>query len=110
MEKLFIETLMHHIIEAAMIPKSQVERAVGPILSMFLDVVLTETFRNDQDLSGSLVMVSPEFPLKKIDNWQSTNIDWLMYNTQRQQLLLVELKTSDTSTNDAQNFIYRNIQ
>lgn len=110
MDNLFIETLMAYIMEATMIPKSQVERAVGPILSMFLGIVLTETFRNDQDLSGSIVMVSPEFPLKKLDNWQSTNIDWLMYNTLRKQLLLIELKTSDTSINDGQNFIYRNIQ
>lgn len=92
--------------EATMIPKSQIERAVGPILSMFLDDVLTETFREDQNLSGSLEMISPEFPLKKKDNWQSTNIDWLMYNTERKQLLFVELKTSDTSTNDNQNSIY----
>jgi len=106
MDKLFIEILMDYIMEAMMIPKSQIERAVGPILSMFLDVVLTETFRENQNLSGSLVMVSPEFPLKKKDNWQSTNIDWLMYNTMRKQLLFVELKTSDTSINDNQNSIY----
>lgn len=106
MDKLFIETLMDYIMEATMIPKSQIERAVGPILSMFLAVVLTETVREDQNLSGSLVMVSPEFPLKKKDNWQSTNIDWLMYNTGRKQLLFVELKTSDTSFNDDQNMTY----
>lgn len=110
MDKLFIETLMDYIMEATMIPKSQIERAVGPILSMFLPVVLTETFRQDQNLSGSLVMVSPEFPLKKEDNWQSTNIDWLLYNTVRRQLLFVELKTSDTSINDNQNSIYHRIQ
>ena len=92
--------------EATMIPKSQIERVVGPILSMFLAVVLTETFRENQNLSGSLDMVCPEFPLKKKDNWQSTNIDWLMYNKDRKQLLFVELKTSDTSINDDQNSIY----
>ena len=106
MDKLFIDMLMDSIMEATMIPKSQIERAVGPILSMFLDVVLTETYREDQNLSGSIVMISPEFPLKKNDNWQSTNIDWLMYNTVRKQLLFVELKTSDTSTNENQNSIY----
>jgi hypothetical protein len=73
---------------------------------MFLDVVLSETFREDKKLSGSLKLVCPEFPLKKKDNWQSTNIDWLMYNKDRKQLLFVELKTSDTSINDDQNSIY----
>jgi len=77
----FVEALMESIIETAMIPKVQIERAVGPILSMFLEDVLTETLRDDPVLSGRLVMICPEFPLKKIGNNQSTNIDWLMYNT-----------------------------
>jgi len=36
MQESFIVTLMAHIMEATMIPKAQVERAVGPILSLFL--------------------------------------------------------------------------
>lgn len=107
MVKSFVETLMDHIMEAMMIPKAQIERVVGPILSMFLEDVLTETLRKDPALSGQLVMICPEFPLKKPDNRQSTNIDWLMYNTERRQLLFVELKTSDTSINIEQNEIYR---
>jgi hypothetical protein len=107
---LFVEAIMDHIMEGAMIPKVQIERAVGPILSMFLADVLTETLRDDPALSGSIVMICPEFPLKKADNKQSTNIDWLMYNKERQQLLFVELKTSDTSFDTGQNVIYRAIQ
>jgi hypothetical protein len=102
----FIETLMSHIMEGAMIPKVQIERAVGPILGMFLEDVLTETFREDPDYCGSLAMICPEFPLKKTGNRQSTNIDWLMYNKERRQLLFIELKTSDTSIEDDQNAIY----
>ena len=102
----FVESLMDHIMEGRMIPKVQIERAVGPILSMFLEDVLTETLRDDPDLSGPLAMICPEFPLKKTGNRQSTNIDWLMYNTVRRQLLLVELKTSDTSVDADQNAIY----
>ncbi len=102
----FIETLMDHIMEATMIPKAQIERAVGPILSMFLPQVLTETLRDDPDLSGEIHMVCPEFPLKKADNRQSTNIDWLMINPSRAMLIFVELKTSDTSINADQNTIY----
>ena len=104
---LFVEALMDHIMEGVMIPKVQIERAVGPILSMFLADVLTETLRDDPALSGSIVIICPEFPLKKADNKQSTNIDWLMYNKERQQLLFVELKTSDTSFDTGQNAIYR---
>ncbi|PWB53904.1 MAG: hypothetical protein C3F13_08340 [Anaerolineales bacterium] len=106
----FVETLMDHIMEAAMIPKAQIERAVGPILSMFLEDVLIETLKDDPDLSGPVAMICPEFPLKKSGNRQSTNIDWLMYNTVRRQLLFVELKTSDTSVDADQNAIYHNKQ
>jgi hypothetical protein len=110
MQKLFVKTLMDHIMEATMIPKAQIERAVGPILSMFLANVLTETLRTDPHLSGRIEMICPEFPLKKTHNRQSTNMDWLMYHTTRDMLLFVELKTADTSVNDTQNAIYRERQ
>lgn len=107
MHETFIEILMDQIMEATMIPKAQVERAVGPILNLFLADVLTATLQNDPELSGGIVMVCPEFPLKKTHNRQSTNIDWLMLNETRQMLLFVELKTSDTSVNAGQNAIYQ---
>ena len=106
----FIDTLMQHIMEGVMIPKSQIERAVGPILSMFLADVLTETFRRDAALSGKISMVCPEFPLKKSSNWQSTNIDYLLFNEDRKQLIFLELKTSDTSVGAQQCEIYRSKQ
>jgi hypothetical protein len=106
----FVETLMDHIMEAAMIPKVQIERAISPILSIFLADVLTETFWDDPKLSGYLAMICPEFPLKKPGNRQSSNIDWLMYNKDRKQLLFVELKTSDSSVGANQNAIYRGKQ
>jgi len=74
----FAEALMTHIMEATMIPKVQVERVVGPILSMFIGDVLTATLRDDSRLSGDIKLIAPEFPLKKEGNRQSTNIDWLM--------------------------------
>jgi len=106
----FVESLMDHIMAGTMIPKVQIERAVGPILSMFLPQVLTETLRDDPNLSGEIKMVCPEFPLKKAYNQQSTNIDWLMIDLTRKLLLFVELKTSDTSINSDQNAIYREVQ
>ncbi len=102
----FVEALMDHIMDAAMIPKVQIERAVGPILGIFLESALTETLRGDPVLSGPLTMICQEFPLKKTSNSQSTNIDWLMYNTVRRQLLFVELKTADTSLDADQIALY----
>ena len=110
MVKTFIETLMDSIMETTMIPKAQTEWGVEPILSIFIADVLTETLREDPDLSGSIYMICPEFPLRKKDNNQSTNIDWLMVNPERSQLLFVELKTADTSDNSNQSEIYRAIQ
>jgi len=101
---------MVHIIEGMLIPKVQIERAVGPILSMYLEDVLTETLQTNSEFSGKIFMICQEFPLKKESNWQSTNIDYLLYNSDRKQLIFLELKTSDTSVNHEQNRIYREKQ
>ncbi len=101
---------MVHIMEGMLIPKVQIERAVGPILSMYLGDVLTETFQTDSEFSGNIFMICQEFPFKKESNWQSTNIDYLLYNSDRKQLIFLELKTSDTSINHEQNRIYREKQ
>ena len=90
-----------------MIPKVQTEREVGPILDMFLEGLLTEAFRDDPQLSGPITTISREFPFKKPGIRQSTNIDWLMRNAEREQLIFVELKTADTSFDGEQSEIYR---
>jgi hypothetical protein len=102
----FIGAMMDHILEGMMIPKVQIERVVGPILSMFLEDVLTETLRGDSLTSGRFAMICPEFPFKKDGSRQSTNIDWLMYNLDRRQLVFLELKTSDSSVDLEQSAIY----
>ena len=102
----FAQALMERIIEGTMIPKVQTEREVAPILSMFLEEILTEAFKSHPHLSGPITMICPEFPLKKQNNRQSTNIDWLMRNSEREQLVFVELKTSDTSVDTEQSAIY----
>ncbi len=110
MTESFIEKLMNHIIESTMIPKVQVERVVGPLLGIFLEDVLSATFQNNPEFSGKVKMISPEFPLKKIDNRQSTNIDWLMLNSESGRIYLVELKTSDTSVNRKQSEVYHSVK
>lgn len=98
---------MQHILEGTMIPKVQIERAVGPILSLFLADVLTETFKDDPELSGPIELVCPEFPLKKPDNKQSTNIDYLLFNPERGQLIFLELKTAVGSVDAKQSALYQ---
>ena len=104
----FIRQLMSHILEGVRIPKLQVERAVGPVLGFFLEDVLTATLAEDEELSGRYRMLCPEFPLlkKSASNLQSTNIDWLLYNETRQELLFLELKTASTSFSGDQALTY----
>ncbi|MDO4794480.1 MAG: hypothetical protein Q4A28_00865 [Brachymonas sp.] len=108
-EKRFVEALMKNILDGAMIPKLQIERTIGPILSFFLEGVLSKK------LDASVVMLSPEFPIRKnrlldSDKNYSTNIDWLMMDSDKKELLLVELKTSDTSLNKEQMEVYKKLQ
>ena len=103
----FAQALIERIMEGTMIPKVQTEREVGPILDLFLEGLLTEVFREDPQLSGPIATVCREFPFKKPDSRQSTNIDWLMRNAERGQLIFVELKTADTSFDGEQSEIYR---
>ncbi len=83
----FVTELMKHIMEGVNIPKVQIERVVGPILGMFIKEVLPNI--ND---SGDEVSVYPEFPFKKANNNQSTNIDWLMYNKTKNELIFFRVK------------------
>lgn len=93
----FLVALLENICESRKIPKVQVERAISPLLDIFVEDALRLFFKNDQEYSGNIVKICPEFPLKKIDETnQSTNIDWLMVNSDQNQILFVELKTSDS--------------
>ena len=104
----FIRQLMSHILEGVRLPKLQVERAVGPVLGFFLENVLTATLAEDEELSGRYRMLCPEFPLlkKSANNLQSTNIDWLLYNETRQELVFLELKTANSSFSGEQAVTY----
>ena len=106
MNKGFLSHLMAHLLEGSQIPKVQVERSVGPVLGFFLAEVLTATLKDDGALSGRYRMLCPEFPLAKGNSLQSTNIDFLLYNEDRQALVFLELKTAGSSFSPDQAVIY----
>jgi hypothetical protein len=85
------------------VPKAQVERVVGPILGLFIAQAFSQLLRDEVE------MVCPEFPLRKKDSNQSTNLDWLLYARNRDLFVLVELKTTDTTYREDQANIYREI-
>ena len=98
MPKPFLEYLLENINESRKIPKAQVERAISPFLDIFIEEILSGALKHDEKYSGNIIKICPEFPLKKPgETKQSTNIDWLMCNPDKKQILLVELKTSDSS-------------
>lgn len=93
---IFVNDLMQHIINGVKIPKVQVERAINPILSLFIESILNEFFKVDKNYPGLFKLVSPEFPLKKSNN-QSTNIDYLLVNHSQKVIVFFELKTDVSS-------------
>lgn len=108
MESKFFSKYLEILTDYNRIPKIQIERAVSPILSMFIEEIITESFKHNEILKGRYKLILPEFPLKK-DNNQSTNIDYLLINLEKNKLLFVELKTSGNSYDTAQKIIYENI-
>ena len=69
----FAQRLMAEVLRLHQIPKVQVERIVGPILGIFLPQVLGDLLKIPGTSTGFEV-IAPEFPLKRDDNHQSTNI------------------------------------
>ncbi|MFZ1517690.1 MAG: hypothetical protein WAU11_02890 [Ignavibacteriaceae bacterium] len=109
MENLFLSEYFTRLVNYNRIPKLQIERAISPFLSIFIEDLITNFLKNNHKLSGKVEMILPEFPLKK-DNNQSTNIDWLLINREKGVLLFVELKTAASSYKPEQLDIYQVIQ
>ncbi|MBX3007640.1 MAG: hypothetical protein KF816_06385 [Melioribacteraceae bacterium] len=102
----FINCLMENILEGTKIPKVQVEREVGFILGIFIEELLCEKLKMNDEYSGNYQLISREFPLKKDNNNQSTNIDFLLLNKEKGILIFLELKTDSSSNNNEQLQIY----
>lgn len=95
-EPFWRELLGHIVTKGRRIPKFQVERAVGPILGYFME-------KEPRLLGGDTIVLAAEFPLRKPGGgYQSTNVDWLLYDRGRRELVLLELKTESGSFRGAQ--------
>ena len=108
-EEQFFTALMADIMRGSMIPKVQIERAIGPIIGFFLAEALSA------QMNEEIVILCPEFPIRKArldepGNNQSTNIDWLMFSRDTKELILLELKTTDTTFKQEQANIYKSLQ
>lgn len=117
MENLFLSEYFVRLVNYNKIPKLQIERAISPFLSIFIEDLMTDFLKDNPKLKGKIEMILPEFPLKKENNQtikkennHSTNIDWLLINREKGVLLFVELKTAASSYKREQLDIYKKIQ
>lgn len=109
MENLFLSEYFIRLFNYNKIPKLQIERAISPFLSIFIEDLMTDFLKDKPKLKGKIELILPEFPLKKENN-QSTNIDWLLINREKGVLLFVELKTAASSYKKEQLDAYKKIQ
>lgn len=102
MKNEFLSRLIEEFKFLNKVPKFQLERAISPLLAIFiLDVI------NKECSEASVINYYPEFPLKKRGSKQSTNIDWLLADEKNKTLYCVELKTDSKSYDKEQNKIYK---
>lgn len=89
----FLDEYLKKLEELFSYPKVQIERAISPLLSIFITDIINHF------LKTNIKFYLPEFPLKKIKNNQSTNIDWLLVDEENTKLFFIEFKTTSDSFN-----------
>jgi len=100
----FLTEVFDVLVSNKQLPKYQFERRVDIFVNVFLADVLSALF------GGTYQLVVPEFPLKKDDNHQSTNVDYLLFCTTpdgHHKWIFLELKTASGSIGQEQLSIYR---
>lgn len=100
MENIFLNRLIEELKDLNDTPKFQLERAISPLLGIFIKEIINKIF------DAKVTLSIPEYPLKKVDNSQSNNIDWLLFDKQNKTLYFVELKTDTRSYSEDQFKIY----
>lgn len=102
----YIVALLESLAANKRLPKYQFERRIDSILALFLPGILEQLW------GWNVELIAPEFPLKKVDNNQSTNVDHLLFrrggrNDEPPAWILFELKTDRGSVSGAQIARYR---
>lgn len=98
----FLNELFALLSDNLSFPYYQGERRIDVFINFFIEDIIRQhtTYRD-------AIYVAPEFPLKKNDSSDhAAHIDYLMYSEAQNTVLLVELKTDDTSFLDEQILFY----
>ena len=107
----FLQQVFH---DARWMPKVQLERIIGPLLTPFIGRLMTKVFQDHNELHGPYKLICEEFPLLKDRDtkhkedgnaggtYRSTNVDWLLQSVDNRNLLFLELKTNEEKPRDEQ--------
>lgn len=104
MKNEFLNKLLLEFEELNKVPKFQIERAISPLLGIFIIDIINKVF------NANCSIAIPEFPIKKPIGNQSTNIDWLLIDKEAEKIFLIELKTGKYSFDEEQLKIYLKIK
>ena len=103
----FFYRSLSHVVENKDLPKYQFERIIDFCLGIFIPRIL------EAQRQTAVHLVTQEFPLKKADNYQSTNMDYVLYQEAAGggsgRWLFLELKTDPRSVRFDQNDIYNRL-
>ena len=106
----FLRDLMASMACNKALPKYQFERRVDAMLALFLPRIFSEL------LSWNVSTVVPEFPIKSLDNNQTTNVDCLFFREENLSSdispawIFFELKTDSASLSQGQLTTYLDAQ
>ena len=84
-----IDDLFNILDERRHLPKYKLELRASPFFELFLLEVLNAHYK---PLAFNPIVI-PEFPLKKDNNYQSTNVDFFAVSDDYERAFLIELKT-----------------
>jgi len=100
----FIANIFKLVVENKRFPSYQAERRIDIFINFFLDKILEAHYPGSK-----VTFIAPEFPLKKPENYQSTNVDYLCLRQEGsfRELIFVELKTDPESFSPKQYEIYK---
>lgn len=98
--KASVEKAIERLAQNKMCPKYQFERAVDVLISPFIEEWISCHFEQN------IEYVTAEFPIKKKNNNQSTNADYL-FKSDSPEWIIVELKTEKTSLREEQFHPYK---
>ncbi len=97
-----VEVLFQQLDSFRGFPKYALERRLDVFVSLFLEEYLSTRFE------APVRIVAPEFPLKREQDFQSINVDYLLRREGSSPAwLFLELKTSEGSIDKAQLALYR---